>query len=89
MPATLLLLLAVLSGVATATTITQARSEAYLVGKTKRWVELEHRKQGAIFRLDDGSGPIAVDPTEGSLDCELQQTYSGPPDGGGVVGRVA
>jgi hypothetical protein len=38
-PTALLLLLAVLSGVATATTITQARSEAHLVGKTKRWVD--------------------------------------------------
>jgi hypothetical protein len=38
-PMALLLLLAVLSGVATATTITQARSEAHLVGKTKRWVD--------------------------------------------------
>jgi hypothetical protein len=38
-PTALLLLLAVLSVVATGTTIVQARAEAHLVGKTKRWVD--------------------------------------------------
>jgi Dolichyl-phosphate-mannose-protein mannosyltransferase len=39
-PTALVLLLIVASGVATATAITQARSEGHLVGKTKRWVDL-------------------------------------------------
>lgn len=38
-PTALLLLLAVLSVVATGTTIAQARAEAHLVGETKRWVD--------------------------------------------------
>jgi hypothetical protein len=39
-PTALVLLLIVVSGVATATAITQARSEGRLVGRTKRWIDL-------------------------------------------------
>ena len=51
-PAALALLLAVLSGVATATTITQARSETQLVGQEKRW--LDRSASGPVEFLTGG-----------------------------------
>src|SRR5437016_5729217 len=57
--------------------------------KSKRWDDVEDRKQGTVFQLDDGSGPISIDATQGALDCDLKQTYSGPPGGGGAAASMA
>ena len=51
-PATLALLLTMLSGAATATTITQARSETQLVGSDKRWID--HAAPGPVDFLTGG-----------------------------------
>jgi Dolichyl-phosphate-mannose-protein mannosyltransferase len=51
-PAALALLLAVLSGVATATAISQSRSETKFVGEDKRWVD--HAASGPVDFLTGG-----------------------------------
>lgn len=54
-PTALAVLLAVLSGVATATTIAQARSETQLVGNDKRW--LDRSTSGPVDFLTGGEAP--------------------------------
>ncbi|GAC1354652.1 MAG: hypothetical protein NVSMB47_08030 [Polyangiales bacterium] len=54
----------------------------------KHWQTIEERKQGTVFGLNDGSGPVGVDPTQGGLDVELKQTFSGAPGGGSGLANL-
>jgi hypothetical protein len=57
---------------------------------TKEWRVVSEQKQGTAFMLDDGTGPVWVQITDG-VDADLQQSFSGMPGtgGGGSVGGMA
>jgi hypothetical protein len=57
---------------------------------TKEWRVVSEQKQGTAFTLDDGSGPVWVQITDG-VDADLQQSFSGMPGtgAGGSVGGMA
>jgi hypothetical protein len=57
---------------------------------TKEWKVISEQKQGTAFTLDDGTGPVWVQITDG-VDADLQQSFSGMPGtgGGGSAGQMA
>jgi hypothetical protein len=54
---------------------------------TKEWRVVSEQKTGTAFTLDDGSGPVWVQITDG-VDAELHPSFSGTP-GTGAGGSVA
>jgi hypothetical protein len=54
---------------------------------SKKWKTHHDEKKGSIFQVDDGSGPIQVNVTDG-VDADLKQMHSGPPPGHGVAGAA-
>jgi hypothetical protein len=55
---------------------------------TKTWKNVSEQKQGSIFYVNDGSGPVAVQAMD-SIDADLKQVYSGAPPGGQGLGILA
>jgi hypothetical protein len=52
---------------------------------TKEWRVVGEQKQGTLFALDDGSGPVWVHAGEG-VDADLQESFSGMPGTGAAGG---
>ena len=58
-------------------------------GQTKiGWKKVADHHAGALFFLDDGSGPVAVH-AQDRLDADLRTSFSGPPPGGPGLGVLA
>jgi hypothetical protein len=57
---------------------------------TKEWRVISEQKQGTSFMLDDGTGPVWVQITDG-VDADLHQSFSGMPGtgAGGSLGGMA
>jgi hypothetical protein len=57
---------------------------------TKEWKVINEVKQGTAFTIDDGTGPVWVQITDG-VDADLHQSFSGMPGtgGGGSAAQAA
>jgi hypothetical protein len=57
---------------------------------TKEWKIINEQKTGTAFTIDDGSGPVWVQITDG-VDADLHQSFSGMPGtgGGGSAAQAA
>ena len=56
-------------------------------GTQTRWKNVSQQKQGSMFQVNDGTGPVTVLAHDG-MDADLRESYKGPPPGGQGLGAL-